>query len=180
MTESEFLGFYKERYAELTLGGQAFISGWPDYTISRDGVVKHWSGRVMKPTMSLPGYLRVSFSCYGRRQTLLVHRLVAIAFIPNPENKPFINHLNGNPSDPRDTNLEWATASENQIHSFKVLGRTPHNRLITPDQVDNIRLLKKQGIMTKEIANKLNVKLHSVYNVLSGQYNEIKERKFFC
>lgn len=52
------------------------------------------------------------------------HRLVASAFIPNPDNKKFVNHKNGNRSDNRIDNLEWCTSSENELHSYRVLGKT--------------------------------------------------------
>jgi hypothetical protein len=60
-----------------------------------------------------------------RRSAIKVHRAVAFAFIPNPENKPCINHINGNPADNRVENLEWCTYSENTIHSYRVLKRKP-------------------------------------------------------
>lgn len=77
------------------------------------------------------GYFKISFSVNGKKSYFSRHRLVAIAFIPNPDNKPFINHINGIPGDDRLENLEWCTAKENTQHSFTVLGRIIHNRGFT-------------------------------------------------
>lgn len=59
----------------------------------------------------------VGLTKYGKRTTYLVHRLVAQAFIPNPENKPQINHKDGNTLNNNIDNLEWATAAENNEHA---------------------------------------------------------------
>lgn len=76
-------------------------------------------GKVLKAAPGTQGYLVVSLE---RSSTVKrVHRLVAQAFIPNPCNKPFINHIDGNVANNRVDNLEWCTNSENQLHASKVL-----------------------------------------------------------
>jgi NUMOD4 motif-containing protein/DNA endonuclease I-like protein/HNH endonuclease len=79
--------------------------------------------RILKPFINKLGYCRVGLHKNGKMKIITVHKIVAIAFIENPENKRTINHINGNPSDNRVENLEWNTHKENIIHSFKVLGR---------------------------------------------------------
>lgn len=74
------------------------------------------------------GYLRVRLSKNNKQRTYSIHRLVANSFIPNNENKPCVNHINGNKKDNRPENLEWCSYSENEQHSRKVLGKIPINR----------------------------------------------------
>ena len=69
------------------------------------------------------GYLLVSIWENNKEKKLLVHRMVAKAFIPNPDNKKTVNHKQGNKKDNRWLKLEWNTRQENTIHSYRELGR---------------------------------------------------------
>lgn len=69
------------------------------------------------------GYKMIALTKDKVKKYITIHRVVALSFIPNPENKRTINHINGIKWDNRVENLEWATDSENGVHSFKELGR---------------------------------------------------------
>lgn len=69
------------------------------------------------------GYLRVYLSKNGKRKHHKVHRLVAQAFIPNPDNKPQVNHIDGNKKNNSITNLEWVTDTENKERRKEILDK---------------------------------------------------------
>ena len=102
------------------------IKKFPEYYVTDMGDVysrKGKLGRFKKLKLSNScGYLVVNV-CKSKSKLVRVHRLVAEAFIPNPENKRTVNHKNGIRSDNRVENLEWATDSENNQHSYDYLGR---------------------------------------------------------
>lgn len=96
------------------------IDGFEDYSISRDGVIfSKKLNRNITPNTTQKGYISVNLNNNGFRKYFFLHRLVAMTYIPNPQNKPQVNHINGIKNDNRVENLEWVTLSENIQHAVK-------------------------------------------------------------
>lgn len=96
------------------------INTHPKYSVDRNGIVKNSRGKEKALQVDDKGYFRVDLYDGGVRTTKKVHRLVAEAFIPNPNNKPDINHIDGNKLNNSVDNLEWVTKSENMQHAFRI------------------------------------------------------------
>ena len=102
------------------------IVGWEGlYQVSNEGQVRGFhkrykSMRDKKLTLVGNRYLYVGLYDKPRKQLVPVHRLVAETFIPNPDKKPEVNHINGIKTDNRVGNLEWVTRKENEAHAFRI------------------------------------------------------------
>jgi len=104
------------------------IQGFDGYKISSFGRVKsvkrRWklldSEKYLKTFIDRKGYVAITLRNDNNKINKKIHRLVAMAFIPNPQNKPEVNHKDGNKQNNFEDNLEWNTTSENAIHAFSI------------------------------------------------------------
>ena len=108
------------------------IEGYPNYLIYPEGRV--WSnygkGGFLKHVVSHKGYDRVGLHRDGKKKKFSVHRLVAQTFIPNPDNKPEVDHINQDRSDNRLENLRWVTKSENgQNQGKRINNKSGHKNI---------------------------------------------------
>ena len=100
------------------------INNYQDYLIYRDGrVFNKRYNRFLKPCKNTHGYLRVDLCKNGKHKNFLNHRLVAIHYIDNPENKPCVDHIDGNKTNNNISNLRWVTKIENE-NAFQPLKKT--------------------------------------------------------
>jgi len=142
------------------------------YKISNLGRRKNKKGKIQRARIK-KNY-NTARLCKNKMYTeCSVHRLVAIAFIPNPENKPCVNHKNGIKSDNRVNNLEWCTISENSIHAIangfqKIrVGEDNNFTKLTKEQVLEIRDLYSLGFLfQRQIAKIYNITQCTVSDIV--------------
>lgn len=154
------------------------------YSVSNKGRVrslcrKIWNGydfvvhqeQILKPNILHKGYLQVTLNDSRKRKCMLVHRLVAIAFLPNPNNYDQINHIDGNKQNNNVENLEWCNNSMNQKHAYanglnkhsKYSGRPKRKVLLINKNTDKI-IFNSISEAAKYIGDKKSIKtsLHRV------------------
>jgi len=159
------------------------VKGFENYEVSNYGNVRsnHYSKvRILKQESNRSNnkgsYKRVSLSKDNVIFRFQVHRLVADSFIENNHNKPCVNHIDGNPSNNNISNLEWCTYSENEIHSYEVLGKVNPIRKLKEIDVLDIRTNCKKGINHNNRGNvldfmvKYKVDKKTILNVLNKKY----------
>jgi hypothetical protein len=149
-----------------------------NYTVSECGKV-YREGKEVSQSKMTRGYLSVGIWTQGISKTYYSHRVVAEIYIPNPENKPFVNHINGNKLDNRVENLEWVTAKENSQHSVTILRKEMgerHSRAQVPDRI--VRYIKKCKLHSVEpdyprIASTYGVKSDHIKRIYRGHKRKI-------
>lgn len=144
--------------------------------LSRIISLKHNKINILKQIDTKSKYVRINLYLYGKRNTEMVHRLTALAFIPNPENKPCVNHKNGIKNDNRVENLEWATYLDNNIHALKNKlrinknGEDHFNSKLNVKKVIEIRLKYKTGLFTLlDLANEYGVGFKNISKIVNNK-----------
>ncbi len=126
----------------------------PNYAVSKDGrVLSIRRRKVLTPKQNWDGYQRVQLWDRGKCEFVSIHRLIAEAFLSNPEKKPLINHKNGDKSDNRIENLEWCTQQENIAHAWESgLSKTHLNRAGKP-----VKQLTREGALIRVFPSQMEV-----------------------
>lgn len=138
--------------------------------------------KILAPRKHTGGYLRVQLS----RKDFYIHRLVAQAFIPNLENKKYINHIDGNKTNNKVENLEWCTANENMKHAYYILQYADNDFMSKIANSENHkkamkkrRKLTNQQILQIRNSKESEYKLAEKYNVCRSHIHNIRVFKIY-
>ncbi len=137
-----------------------------------NGVMALRDGRILKGSSHPDRYRIVGLWRDGVRWTSYIHRLVAQAFLSNPDGKPQVNHIDGDKANNRMENLEWVTDLENKRHAMEtgltIKGEDHGNSKLTEEEVLYIRS-NPDGLTQRELATKLEVSQSVICNIQLGK-----------
>lgn len=148
------------------------------YYINRDGEIISITINRLTHQPTTDGYFQCHMNSKSKNRYPRVHRLIAQAFIPNPNNLPVVNHINGIKTDNRIENLEWCTHSENSLHSVHVIGNKPPITCQVPVISTNTKtgeIIEYKSI--SECARAYCVSTSAISKRLCGTLNQNSKRK---
>jgi predicted XRE-type DNA-binding protein len=154
------------------------IKGFENYEVSSYGMVKSLyfkKEKILKFNISNAGYKYVVLSNKSKKKTFNIHRLVALNFLNNFNNKKCVNHINENKLDNNVLNLEWCTYSENRKHSlntgtYKNVSENHHNCKLSKLQVIKILKLIREKKHTQ-------LQISKIFNINQSTVSDIKTKK---
>lgn len=150
------------------------VIGFPNYQISDTGLLKN-TVRILNPSKTTKGYLRTTLVSNGYKKQFSIHRLVAIHFIPNTNNLPELNHIDGDKTNNKKSNLEWCTARHNQLHAYRTglkiqyRGSSHGRAKLDEKTVIKIRGQYKNGNTLEGLAAKYGVCKSSIGYIVNNQ-----------
>ena len=149
-------------------------------TLSKRGVLMKFKGRMLSlNSKDKDGYILVSLVRNKQKTTSKVHRLVCEAFLPNPENRPQVNHKNGIKNDNRLDNLEWCTSSENQLHSIHTLskkilkGEEIGHNVLNENLIFKILEKKREGYSYTELENMFGINRSTIHSAFKYTWKHL-------
>lgn len=196
----------KANYAEAKLAYDALMKFYPFTLEDLDGEIWEWirgyeddyqesnygrtksfkngTVKVIKPTLTKHGYLKVNLHKNGKMKTFRVHKVVAKMFVPNPDNLPEINHEDGCKLNSHVDNLTWVTSAENKRHALEMELRKPpqgserRDAKLTDEQVRYCRRVYIKGdkiFGAKPLARKFGVSPSTILRIVRGNsYKNVK------
>ena len=153
------------------------INEFNNYAISNLGNIKNVkTGRVLKLCLNPRGYYSYTFYKKGIRKTFRIHRLVALYFIDNPNNLPYVNHIDGNKTNNRVENLEWCTAKQNDEHARRT-GLKVQEKPVLAENVESGEKIAFKSV--SEAGAILGINKGTISKVLHGKRNKVHGYKFY-
>lgn len=175
-----------------------YYNGEPTkYLIYSDGrVFSEFTNKFLKPFLNRRGYCLIDINHNGRCQTVQVHRLIAKAFIPNPNNLETVNHKNGIKTDNSVENLEWMSNLDNIRHAWKTglakprYGEENPANVYSEEQIHDVCKFLEMGLLSNKMISDLtgvsvdtivDVKYRNKWKQISGQYafSKVSPMKFY-
>lgn len=159
------------RHPDFMISDQGRVKSKARTLVNCKGVRRHWAERILTSHPNDSGYWSIVLNRRGH----FIQVLVAKAFVPNPENKPCVNHIDTDKSNNKSTNLEWVTYAENMEHAHDnglcnaVVGSNHHLAKLREADIPIIRHLHTQGESIERIATHYGVSDWCVTNIIKGK-----------
>ena len=154
------------------------IYKYPHSTVYISGEERSYEEKILRPSISDNGYKKVILNKDKIKRNFNLHRLIAEHFIPNPDNKPEVNHIDGNKLNNNLSNLEWVTTSENALHAVdigyrEISGYTKYKvaqnvRKFNKEEIENIKQLHTDGVSKAKIAKQFGCHYSTIDNIIKG------------
>lgn len=143
------------------------------YVTDKNGEKRLIEGRVLKQKLNPCGYMYANFSMNGKTVSLRVNRVVAICFIPNPDNLPEVNHIDCDPTNNKAENLEWCTSQYNSAYRDKLGHTAKHNAPKKPVIAVNPKTSDVFWFESQmEAARQLHINVGNMNEVIKGKRNK--------
>lgn len=184
MTEQEYIykRIMESHYDSLIALPLKFRNLKNNYMINNYGQVWHKEHLKLKSTyLNDSGYPCCSLTINGKDYTVTIHRLVVMTFIPNPENKPCVNHINGNKENNSVKNLEWVTHKENTKHAIdtglfnpkstenRARGINAGKNIYNEKQIREVCELLQKGYGATKISRMTDVSADNIWSIKNGE-----------